>query len=372
MSHINIPYEDLKRVNEKYFKELTFRSKSVIESGWYILGENVREFEKEFAAVNNIDFCVGVASGLDALVLGLAVFDFPKGGKVLVPSNAYIACILAVIQAGLTPVLVEPNVDTCNMDVYGLKNRYTDDCVAILAVHMYGRICPMTEIMEFAKINKLKVIEDCAQSHFAQIHGKKAGTFGDIGAFSFYPTKNLGALGDAGAIVCSSEEVYLKLQALRNYGSNKKYYNKYIGWNSRLDEIQATFLRLKLPDYKLVLEKKREIANTYLNELAIISQIKLPKTEGENHVWHIFNIRCEKRNELKQYLYEMGIGTEIHYPIAPGNQEGYCELFLDREFPIANKIHNETLSLPISIWIEKYQVDFIIETIQDFYSKILD
>jgi dTDP-4-amino-4,6-dideoxygalactose transaminase len=369
MSHINIPYENLKRVNEKYFKELTFRSKSVIESGWYILGENVREFEKEFAAVNKIDFCVGVASGLDALVLGLAVFDFPKGSKVLVPSNAYIACVLSVIQAGLTPVLVEPNVDTCNIDLNGLNSRYTDECVAILAVHMYGRICPMTEIMEFAKVNKLKVVEDCAQSHFAEIQGKKAGTFGDIGAFSFYPTKNLGALGDAGAIICSSEEVYSKLHALRNYGSHMKYHNKYIGWNSRLDEIQASFLRLKLPDYKWVLKKKRELAEIYLKELTILPQIKLPRTEGDNHVWHIFNIRCTKRNELKRFLEENGIGTEIHYPIAPSNQEGYKELFANEKFPMAIKIHEETLSLPISVWLSELEVKYICNEIHNFFLK---
>jgi dTDP-4-amino-4,6-dideoxygalactose transaminase len=367
MSHIKIPYENLKLVNEKYFKELAFRSKSVIESGWYILGENVREFEKEFASVNNIDFCVGVASGLDALVLGLAVFDFPKGSKVLVPSNAYIACVLAVIQAGLTPVLVEPNEVTCNLDNSGLIEKYTKDCVAILAVHMYGRMCPMPEIMNFAKDNNLKVIEDCAQSHFAEIQGEKAGTFGDIGAFSFYPTKNLGALGDAGAIICKSEKVYLKIQGLRNYGSHKKYNNKYIGWNSRLDEIQASFLRLKLRDYKMVIQKKRDLATIYLDQLIGITEIKLPLTEGTNHVWHIFNIRVEKRFELKKFLEEKGIGTEIHYPISPSNQEGYKEFFANGEYPIACRIHEETLSLPISIWLSEGEVKYICSVISDFF-----
>jgi dTDP-4-amino-4,6-dideoxygalactose transaminase len=369
MNHIKIPYENLKRVNEKYFKDLELQSKNVIENGWYILGENVREFENEFAEVNNIEYCVGVASGLDALVISLAVFDFPKGAKILVPSNAYIACVLAVIQAGFTPVLVEPNYDTCNIDVSGLKNKYSNDCVAILAVHMYGRMCPMPEIMIFAKNNNLKVIEDCAQSHFAEIQGKKAGTYGDIGAFSFYPTKNLGALGDAGAIICDSEEVYLKIQALRNYGSHKKYHNKYIGWNSRLDEIQASFLRLKLSDYKMVIQKKRELASIYLDELNGITEVKLPQTEGVNHVWHIFNIRCEQRDELKIFLEKHGVGTEIHYPITPSKQDGYAHLFANQIYPISERIHSETLSLPISTFLQKEDVEEIASIIKIFYGS---
>ena len=370
MNHIKIPYENLKRVNEIYFTDLEWRSKNVIDSGWYILGENVREFENEFSQVNNIEYCIGVASGLDALVLGMAVFDFPKGAKILVPSNAYIACVLAVIQAGFTPVLVEPNYDTCNIDVSGLNQKYSNDCVAILAVHMYGRMCPMLEIMQFAKNKNLKVIEDCAQSHFAEIQGNKAGTFGDIGAFSFYPTKNLGALGDAGAIICKSEEVYLKIQALRNYGSHRKYHNNYIGWNSRLDEIQASFLRLKLPDYMTVIQKKRELASIYLDQLSLLPEIKLPKSEGTNHVWHIFNIRIAKRSELKIYLEKRGIGTEIHYPITPSNQEGYKILFENEEYPIASRIHEETLSLPISVWLNDLEVKYICAEIRNFFLKL--
>lgn len=368
MNHIKIPYENLKRVNEKYFKDLELHSKKVVESGWYILGENVREFENEFAQVNNIEFCIGVASGLDALVLGLAVFDFPKGAKILVPSNAYIACVLAVIQAGLTPVLVEPNYDTCNIDVPGLEHKYSHDCVAILTVHMYGRMCPMPEIMQFAKNNNLKVIEDCAQSHFAEIQGKKAGTYGDIGAFSFYPTKNLGALGDSGAILCKSDILFKKIQALRNYGSSKKYYNKYIGLNSRLDEIQAAFLNVKLKDIEFVLDKKREIAAIYLEKLACIPNLILPIADGKNHVWHIFNLRCTKRDELKEFLMKNGIGTEIHYPVAPSEQEGYIYLFKNENFPISRKIHNETLSLPISTWLEESEVNYICETIKLFFN----
>lgn len=216
-----IPYEDLKKVNAPYFGALVQRSKSVIEGGWYVLGKAVENFEKEFSTLHGGYHCLGVASGLDALILGLVVFDFPKGSKVLVPSNTYIASILSIIRADLTPVLVEPDPKTYNLTVEGLRKQYDKDCVAILPVHLYGRLNPMPEIVEFAKENNLKVIEDCAQSHFAEINGVKSGMFGDIGAFSFYPTKNLGALGDAGAIICKDSEVYNKLKALRNYGSEK-------------------------------------------------------------------------------------------------------------------------------------------------------
>jgi dTDP-4-amino-4,6-dideoxygalactose transaminase len=367
MTPIKIPYEDLKLVNEKYFSELNLIADNVIKSGWYVLGRNVACFEEEFAIVNGTKFCVGVASGLDALVLGLAVFNFPRGSKVLVPSNAYIACILAVVQAGLEPVLVEPDEETCNIDILGLEKRYSRDCVAIVAVHMYGKMCPMPEIMKFAKMNGLKVVEDCAQSHFAEVNGVKAGGYGDIGAFSFYPTKNLGAFGDAGAMVTSCEDLYTRLIALRNYGSHKKYYNNYIGWNSRLDEMQASFLRLKLLDYRFVIQRKRELAKIYLEELKDISQIRLPKHEKYDHVWHIFNIRCENRDSLKRFLEMHGIGTEIHYPISPNNQKAYRGLFLNDVFPISEKIHRETLSLPISIWLEYDQQTEIIASIRKFF-----
>lgn len=369
MKTIKIPYEDLELVNRPYMENLLKISKEVIESGRYILGKKVSDFENEFAQKNKINHCVGVASGLDALILSFSVFDFPKGSKVLVPSNAYIACILSIIRAGLTPVLVEPNIDTCNIEIDGIISKYSKDCVAILCVHMYGRMCPMHEIVSFAREHNLIVIEDCAQSHFAELNGRNAGTYGDLGAFSFYPTKNLGALGDAGAIICNSKVIYEKLIALRNYGSHIKYFNKYIGWNSRLDEIQAAFLSVKLMDAEKVINKKRKLAKLYIEKLGNVPQLKLPIQEYKSNVWHIFNIRCKQRDELKVFLYNHGVGTEIHYPVAPNFQEGYSTYFKDWSCPISEQIHRETLSLPISAWLDEESVNYICSKVKLFFEK---
>jgi dTDP-4-amino-4,6-dideoxygalactose transaminase len=368
MNHIKIPYENLKLVNEPYLDSLVKVSKETIENGWYILGKQVEKFENEFAKVNKIQHCIGVASGLDALILGLSVFDFPKGAKVLVASNSYIACILSIIRSDLIPVLVEPNFETYNIDTVGLEKYYTNDCVAILAVHMYGRMCPMPEIIQFARDKNMKVVEDCAQSHFAQIDSINAGCYGDIGAFSFYPTKNLGALGDAGAIICKDKDIFEKLKALRNYGSNLKYHNKYIGFNSRLDEIQAAFLMVKLFDYKKVIEHKRKLVSIYLEKLKDVLEIKLPLEATEDHVWHIFNILTPKRDKLKEFLLQNGIGTEIHYPVSPNNQEGYKPFFDLIEFPISEEIHRNTLSLPLSICHSENDVIKVSEKILLFFN----
>lgn len=348
MNPIQIPYENLKQVNEPYTHALMEAAGYVVSSGWYILGNQVQTFEQAFSSIHGGSFCLGVASGLDALVMGLEVFDFPKGKKVLVPSNTYIASILAIVKAGLQPVLVEPDFETYNMSIEGLEQKYDSDCVAILPVHLYGRLCPMEEIVSFAQQKGLKIIEDCAQAHFASTKGSLAGTFGDIGAFSFYPTKNLGALGDAGAILCKDEAVFNKLRAIRNYGSHQKYYNKYIGWNSRLDEIQATFLLVKLDDREGVIAHKRKLASLYLELLSKQNQIILPKAAGEDHVWHIFNILVDDREALRSFLLQRGIGTEIHYPLAPHQQEGYHSFFQGEQYPVAEMIHSKTLSLPIS------------------------
>jgi dTDP-4-amino-4,6-dideoxygalactose transaminase len=368
MSPINIPYENLSKVNEKYKADLKEQAMSVIDSGWYILGERVNNFEHQFAIANGSTYCIGVASGLDALILGLSVFDFPKGSKVLVPSNTYIATILAILQSGLVPVLVEPNEDTCNIDIEGVRRFYKEDCVAIMVVHLYGRLCEMDPIVDFARQKNIKIIEDCAQSHFAESNGIKAGNFGDIGAFSFYPTKNLGALGDAGAIVCKDPQIFLKLKALRNYGSEVKYFNKYIGWNSRLDEIQAAFLSIKLKDIEYITKRKRQIADIYLSELINIESIRLPLESGVEHVWHIFNIRTIKRDELRNFLLDSGIGSEIHYPLPPCKQIAYKGFFEYIDYPIAIRIHKETLSLPISVWLTDFEVKFVCDKIREFYN----
>lgn len=367
MSHINIPYEDLSRVNAKYYKDLVQKSSQIIKSGRYILGAEVNKFEQKFQYLNKSKYCIGVASGLDALILGLVVFDFPKGKKVLIPSNAYIASILAVIKAGLVPVLVEPDLGTYNMSIQKLVEAYDNDCVAILPVHLYGRLSQMDQIIEFAKEKGLKVIEDCAQSHFAMLEDRYAGTFGDIGAFSFYPTKNLGALGDSGAILCKDESIYKKLIALRNYGSEKKYFNKFQGYNSRLDEIQAAFLNVKLDDIHNVIAHKREIAGWYLKGVKSSKYLKLPQKANEEHVWHIFNILSPFRDELREYLLINGISTEIHYPVAPHKQEGFIGMFQNQEFPISELIHSQTLSLPISTFHTKAEVEYIIQMVNLFF-----
>ena len=368
MNPIKIPYEDLKRVNKPYITSLLKSTHQTLESGWYILGDNVSKFELEFGKIHNNRYCIGVASGLDALVLGLSAFDFPPNSKVLVPSNAYIASILAIIRAGLKPVLVEPDPNTYNISVKEMIKHIDSKCVAILPVHMYGRISQMNDIIKVAKKYKLKIIEDCAQSHFAQSNKKLAGTYGDIGAFSFYPTKNLGALGDAGAIICKDKKIFEKIKALRNYGSNIKYHNKYIGWNSRLDEIQAGFLLLKLKDYKKVIAHKKYLADLYLKNLKNIKEIKLPQRSINNNVWHIFNILIDEREDLKIFLQKEGIGTEIHYPIAPHNQLGYKSLFKDN-YPVSKYIHDHTLSLPISTCHNKSDILKVINAIKKYYKK---
>lgn len=365
-----IPYEDLKALNFIYNKELSSVSDEVINSGWYILGRYLSEFESNFALKNNSNYCLGVASGLDALILGLSVFDFPKNSKVLVPSNTYIASILAIIKAGLVPVLVEPDEFTFNLTRDNLEEKYTKDCVAILAVHLYGKISPMDEIISFATENNLKVIEDCAQSHFASLNNRFAGTLGDIGAFSFYPTKILGCLGDGGAILCKDESIFIKLKALRNYGSQKKYHNKLIGYNSRLDEIQAAFLNCKLTFVDELIEHKRVLANLYFKLLNDVANIQMPlQSNEEENVWHIFNILTPERDNLAQYLSQFGIGTEVHYPIPPHKQEGYSHLFNNENYPISEKIHNQTLSLPISLIHTPDDIVFVCDKIKSFFTR---
>ena len=366
MNHIQIPYEDLKIVNKPYFNQLEYISKNIIENGWYILGENVLKFEESFGKIHSNSYCLGVASGLDALILGLSVFDFPPNSKVLVPSNAYIASILSILRAGLIPILVEPDPKTYNITYDELEKKYDKDCVAILPVHMYGRISPMLEILDFANHKNLRIIEDCAQSHFSELNNIKAGEFGDIGAFSFYPTKNLGAFGDAGAIICKDKEIYLKLKALRNYGSEIKYHNKYIGVNSRLDELQAIFLNIKLPFLDKINNHKNTLANAY--NLGILNDkiIKPTITQNSKSVYHIYNIRTKNRDNLRDYLLEYGIQTEIHYPIAPHLQEGYSKLFINKSYPISESIHKTTLSLPISYANTLSEINYIIEKINNF------
>lgn len=366
MSNI-IPYENLNILNREFESEFRKKLNVFIEKGWYILGDEVKLFEANFAKYCNAKYCIGVANGLDALELGLKVFDFAAKSEIIVPSNTYIATILAIINSGHIPVLVEPNIDTYNIAEDLIEERITKKTRAIMVTHLYGQIAQMDVICEIAKKYNLEIIEDCAQAHGATLNGKMVGTFGKIGAFSFYPTKNLGALGDAGAIITNDEKIYEKLKALRNYGSEKKYYNKFIGRNSRLDELQAAFLNVKLPFLNKINNHKRELAALYT--FCLTDQVVKPiEIENSFHVYHIYNIRTPKRDELKRYLLDNGINTEIHYPLAPNKQEGYLEYFANILCPISEEIHCTTLSLPISYATSKEDVERVIEKINNFFN----
>lgn len=360
-----VEYENLRKVNEPFFADFKRVFGEILESGWYVLGKNVERFEREFADYCGSRHCIGVASGLDALILSIKAYDFPLGSEIIVPSNTYIATILAILQSGLKPVLAEPDADTCNIDPERIVECISDATVAIMVVHLYGKVCEMERIDEIARKHGLIVFEDCAQAHGAELNGRKAGTFGDCAAFSFYPTKNLGALGDAGAVVTSDAAIAAKIRALRNYGSAKKYHNDMVGMNSRLDEIQAAFLSVKLPALDRINAHKRCLADLYHQGLR--DDILKPSVrEGFFDVYHIYNIRLERRDELKQYLADRAILTEIHYPVPPHRQKALQGMFAENAYPLADKIHATTLSLPISTCHSEDDVACVIEAVNRF------
>lgn len=360
-----IEYENLRKVNEPYLAEFRQAFSDTLESGWYVLGKNVEHFEREFADYCGTSHCIGVASGLDALILSLKAYDFPLGSEVIVPSNTYVATILAILQSGLKPVLAEPDPRTCNIDPEQIEKCITAATVAVMVVHLYGKLCKMDKIAEITGRHGLRLFEDCAQAHGASLNGRKAGTFGDCAAFSFYPTKNLGALGDAGAVTTNDDTAAAKIRALRNYGSSKKYHNDFIGMNSRLDEIQAAFLTVKLPDLDRINAHKRNLAALYQQGLR--DELTRPCIEdGHFDVFHIYNVRHERRDALKGYLADHGILTEIHYPVAPHRQKAMHGMFELNAYPLADKIHATTLSLPISVCHSESDIKRVIETINSF------
>ena len=360
-----IPYESLKILNRSFEEQLKTKFSAFLDKGWYILGEEVTLFEQEYAAWHHEKYAVGVANGLDALILSLQCCKFEKGAEVIVPSNTYIATILSIIHCGLVPVLVEPDSRTYNIDPVAIPAAITGKTAAIMVVHLYGQCCEMDPIMGIAKDYGLKVIEDCAQAHGARYKNKLAGTFGDFGAFSFYPTKNLGALGDAGAILCKSEEDYYQLRQLRNYGSEKKYHNGVIGYNSRLDELQAAFLRIKLPYLDTINSHKRKLAHIYTAELKGPFIKPLPD-DDYYHVYHIYNILHPERDRLKKYLADQQIATEIHYPVAPQDQEALKNYLQHFNYPISAKIHETTLSLPCSFAHTEDQIYHVVKVLNRF------
>jgi dTDP-4-amino-4,6-dideoxygalactose transaminase len=349
-----IPFLDLKAINAQYHDKLVTACMRVIDSGWYIDGNELKEFEQNFADYCGTQFAIGVANGLDALILTLRAWKelgkLKDGDEVIVPSNTYIASILAITENDLKPVLVEPDAVTFNIDYKKIETAITAKTRVILPVHLYGQITAMPEIMDIAAKHKLLVLEDSAQAHGAEIAGRKAGSWGDASGFSFYPGKNLGALGDAGAITTNDAELANMLKALRNYGSHEKYKNLVLGVNSRLDEIQAAILNVKLKFLDQENQHRRQIADLYLKEIKNPA-IKLPLKyiEAKNylqHVWHLFVIRTQHREALQKYLTEHEVQTLIHYPIPPHKQHAYKE-WNDLSLPISEQIHAEVLSLPI-------------------------
>ena len=346
---MSVPFLDLKAINLSQADELEAAFKRVLHSGWYILGGETASFEKNFAAYCGATHAMGVANGLDAIFLILKGYGIGPGDEVIVPSNTFIATWLAVSHCGATPVPVEPVDATCNIDPARIAAAITPRTKAIIAVHLYGQTADMPPIMALARQHGLKVIEDAAQAHGALCHGGVAGQLGDAAAFSFYPGKNLGALGDGGAVTTNDDALAEQIRTLRNYGSKVKYYNEVPGYNSRLDELQAALLSVKLPKLPADNERRRAIAALYTRELAGIPGLQLPHVpDWAVPVWHLYVVRHARRDALAKTLAEQGIGTVVHYPVPPHLQPAYAGLgFKQGDFPIAEAIHREVLSLPM-------------------------
>ncbi|MFQ3575274.1 MAG: DegT/DnrJ/EryC1/StrS family aminotransferase [Cytophagales bacterium] len=365
-----IKFLDLLKINQQYEREIKHILSGIFDSGWYVLGEQVKNFEKDFANYCGTKHCIGVANGLDALILILEGFKIlgklKIGDEVIVPANTYIASVLAISKTGLIPVLVEPDETTFNLNPKLIEEKINPKTKAIMAVHLYGQTADMKNINTIASKHGLLVLEDSAQAHGALNNGIKTGNLSDAAGFSFYPGKNLGALGDGGAITTNEDELAEVLFAYRNYGSHQKYHNKYLGLNSRLDELQAAVLNVKLKHLDKENQLRNEVATKYLNQInnPIIS---LPQTaDYGTHVWHLFVIRCEKRELLQNYLNENGIQTVIHYPIPPHQQKAYLGTLDNLSLPITEKIHQTVLSLPMSPVMEDNEIDYVIKTVNQF------
>ncbi len=360
-----IPFLDLKRVNEAHQVSIQAAVDRVLASGWYILGQEVNAFENQFAAYCQTRHCIGVANGLEALTLVLQAWDFPTGSEVIVASNAYIASVLSITHAGLVPVFVEPRPETYLLNPDCIEQAITSRTKAILPVHLYGRCCEMKSINRLAQRYGLRVLEDAAQAHGAMYESKRAGNWGDAAGWSFYPSKNLGALGDAGAITTNDDCLADRIRALRNYGSVQKYVNDYAGYNSRLDELQAAILSAKLPLLDQENARRRTIARHYLTGLRNPDVTLPPADQIEQDVWHLFVIRHPQRDALRTYLHERGIGTDVHYPIPPHRQRAYAS-FAHLSFPISEQLHREVISLPLNSVLTDEEVAYIIEMINQF------
>lgn len=368
---MKIPFLNLKKVNKPFEADFEQAYKRFIESGWYVLGEKVASFEEEYAKFNTTSYAIGVANGLDALILSIKALNIAAGDEVIVPSNTYIASWLAISYVGAIPISVEPRIDTYNINPELIEAAITPKTKAIMPVHLYGQICEMEAIMKIAYKHKLFVIEDNAQSQGATYKNKVSGSWGHCNGTSFYPGKNLGALGDGGAVTTNDAKIARNVSVIRNYGSEKKYYNEVKGINSRLDELQAAFLSIKLKKLDEDNKKRIAVAAYYNEHLARVGDVILPiLAEDATSAYHLYVIRIKQRDELQAYLTDQGIGTVIHYPIPPHLQQAYRDLgYKKGDFPIAEEIAETCLSLPMSPYIETFQLKIICEAINSFFLK---
>ena len=360
-----IKFLDLYKINERFRDEIDLRIKKVLDSGWYLQGEQDKIFEKNFAEYCKVKHCIGVANGLDALNLIIRAYGFGVGDEIIVPANTYIASILAISENGCTPVLVEPDINTYNINPDLIEEKITERTKAIMIVHLYGQAVQTDKIYELAKKYNLKIIEDSAQAHGAFYKDKRTGNLGDASGFSFYPGKNLGCLGDGGCVTTNDDELAAKIRAIANYGSDRKYHHIYKGVNSRLDEIQAAVLDVKLQYLDKDNNRRREIAK-YYRENITNKKIILPEIYNENsHVWHIFAVRTDNRDKFQKYLEENGIQTNIHYPTPPHKQGAYKE-WSNKSFPVSEEIHRTVLSLPMSPVLTNEEIKKVVEVVNDF------
>ena len=360
-----IKFLDLEKINNRYREEIDSRIKNILDKGWYLQGEENENFTKNFANFCGTKFALGVANGLDALNLIIKAYGFGNGDEIIVPANTYIATILAISENGCIPILVEPDIKTYNINPDSIEEKITTKTKAIMVVHLYGQAVQMEKIWKIAKKYNLKIIEDSAQAHGAIYQENRTGNLGDASGFSFYPGKNLGCIGDGGAVTTNDEELFNKIKAIANYGSDRKYHHIYKGVNSRLDEIQATVLDIKLKHLDSDNNKRREISKYYRENIKN-SKIILPETYDEkSHVWHIFAVRTQNRDEFQKYLTEKGIQTIIHYPTPPHKQGAYKE-WNNLSFPITEEIHNTILSLPISPVMTDSEIEKVVEVVNEF------
>lgn len=360
-----IKFLDLKKINNRYREEIDSRIKNILDKGWYLQGEENENFTKNFANFCGTKFALGVANGLDALNLIIKAYGFGNGDEIIVPANTYIATILAISENGCIPILVEPDFKTYNINPDSIEEKITSKTKAIMVVHLYGQTVQMEKIWKIAKKYNLKIIEDSAQAHGAIYQENRTGNLGDASGFSFYPGKNLGCIGDGGAVTTNDEELFNKIKAIANYGSDRKYHHIYKGVNSRLDEIQAAVLDIKLKHLDSDNNKRREISKYYRENIKN-SKLILPETYDEkSHVWHIFAVRTQNRDEFQKYLTEKGIQTIIHYPTPPHKQGAYKE-WNNLSFPITEEIHNTILSLPISPVMTDSEIEKVVEVVNEY------